>query len=273
MQWTPWQGLLRDREVTEEIQDFLSSRRKFPRMEAATVGRKDMGAFFERQISETTGAATLDERITEAIVLAVGRPSLLIQDGRFEDPDLSVWQTRLNPVRAQIEAVIPSVGRLEVLRHPDFEWLGTAWVIDDRTLVTNRHVAREFVEHREGRLMFRRSFLGEKMGARVDFLEEYGTHDAEELEIQEILYVAPEGIQHPDMALLRLGCSDLLPDPIGLADEDPTDEQLVGVIGYPARDKPQRCRRHVQNLQRYLRCQTIRSGAGHAQHVGARLWA
>ena len=45
----------------------------------------------------------------EAIILAFGRPSILIRDQTFDVPDSTTWQKRLKNVRHNLEAVIPSI--------------------------------------------------------------------------------------------------------------------------------------------------------------------
>ena len=236
MRTTPWQSLMADTEVMDEIQELLVSRKKFPRLEAAPGSRKAVGEYLELSLSGAELPQSTHDLITEAIVLSVGRPSLLIQGGKFEEPQLEIWKRRLDPARDSIQKVIPSVGRVEVFHHPDFEWLGTAWVIDEKVLVTNRHVAEEFAERRGGRFSFRRNFFGESMEARIDFLEEFQATENFELNIEEILFIAPSGSLHPDIALLRVSDSAELPAPIPLADRDPEEGQPIGIIGYPARD-------------------------------------
>ncbi len=181
----------------------------------------------------------------EAIVLAFGRPSLLIRHGSYEEPESDVWQERLAGARRRLEEIIPSVGRLELFHHPDFEWAGTAWVIDERTVVTNRHVAELFAERQAERFGFRLSPSGETIGAAVDFVEEHGVDHDQVVSIDEVLFM--DSSRHaPDVAFLRTGGS--LPAPLELADRDPQRQQVIGVVGYPAWDGRRNGLREMQRI-------------------------
>ena len=225
-------SLRRDAEVMREINELLNSSNEFPRERSLSGGKRAIIEMLEGRDAEFG---------TEAIVLATGRPSLLIKNGSFEEPALKVWRNRLNPLRTTIESVFPSVGRVELRNHPDFDWVGTGWLIkDDRDdiLVTNRHVANEFAELDGNRFVFQTNFVGDTITARVDFREEHLNPESFEIEVEEILFVAPSGRSNPDIALLRVRphFERELPKPLFLADSDPEDEQRIGVIGYPARD-------------------------------------
>jgi endonuclease G len=83
----------------------------------------------------------------EAIVLLEGRPSLLIQDGTFEDPSIDEIGQRLAAARDELLLAIRSVGRLEFLNHPRMSYAGTAWMIDEGVIIINPHVAQVFAEN------------------------------------------------------------------------------------------------------------------------------
>ena len=222
-------SLRKDTEVMREIEELLGSSNEFPRAMHLDRGKRAIIEMLEGKEPEFG---------TEAIVLATGRPSLLIKNGSFEKPDLKVWQKRLDPLRATIDGVIPSVGRIELRNHPGFDWVGTGWLIENEILITNRHVANEFAEQEGNRFVFQANLFGEAITARVDFREEHLNPESFEIEVEEIVYVAPSGRSHPDMAVLKVRphFERELPNPMVLADTDPEDEQRIGVIGYPARD-------------------------------------
>lgn len=189
-----------------------------------------------RAVTEGRALSDADAQdYSEAIVLLDGRPSLLVRDDSFEEPELEYWQTRLNPYRAPLESALRSVGRVELTGHTTYEWVGTAWVIGDRLVATNRHVANVFAQGRGQGFVFRPSPLGGSMTARIDFKEEYQTGAAKEVPVARVLYVAPDEPGQPDMAVLELGTADELPGPVQLAASSRIDGP-VAVVGYPAWD-------------------------------------
>src|SRR5262245_56578904 len=83
-----------------------------------------------------------DQKGLEAIVLLVGRPAILIQEGDFMEPP-KLWADLKN-ARDRIKDSIRRVGRIEVLNDPSLDWLGTGWLAGKDTVLTNRHVAVDF---------------------------------------------------------------------------------------------------------------------------------
>jgi endonuclease G len=75
-------------------------------------------------------------------------------------------------------------------------------------------------------------------GARLDFREEHFQATSFEVEVGQVLYVAEDDDEHPDVALLRLNRDGdaPLPEPIPLAAAGPVPGQTVAVVGYPAFD-------------------------------------
>ncbi len=230
---TPFESLRADREVMEELNEEARSRRKLAFESEAEVGRKAIIAVLENPPSILSPGDPADLQ-SEAIVLANGRPTLLIRNGTFEEPRLQTWKNRLAAGRAALEAVIPAVGRVEVLRHPDYEWLGTAWVVGERLIVTNRHVAELFARGRGGEFAFIKNPFGETVGAQVDFREEHQIPQVFEVNVEKVLYIAAAG--QPDVALMLLTEHGELPEPLKLAARDPARQTPVAVIGYPAHD-------------------------------------
>jgi len=177
----------------------------------------------------------------EAIVLLVGRPVLQVIHNTYEVPLSSEWQQRLNANRANFEKAIPSVGRIEVKNHPDYDWLGTGWLVADNVIVTNRHIANAFAKKKPDQtLEFRHNFRNELMAARIDIREELGQPDEIEFKVEEVLFIAED--DGFDVAFLKVKSTSmdddniLLPTPIKLAASDPVSRTDVVVIGYPAKD-------------------------------------
>ena len=171
----------------------------------------------------------------EAIILVMGRPVLLV---RNDDVDLATletdtWRARLEQARPGLKSAILSVGRIDLDNNPQFDWVGTGWVVADDVIVTNRHVASEFARREGDRFTFRTSFLGQ-MGARVDFKEEFEGPAPDEFRVAEILHIEAE--PGPDMAFLRVDWgSGARRAPIRLAPSTQPGRGIV-VIGYPAKD-------------------------------------
>jgi S1-C subfamily serine protease len=194
----------------------------------------------------------------EAIVLLEGRPAILIQEGDFLPPPHE-W-SRLTDRRAPIREVIARAGRVEVNGHVSLDWLGTGFLVGPTTLMTNRHVAREFCSRAADSWTFRPG-----MTTRIDFLEELGSTATLEFEITETIGIH----DRHDLALLRveMASSDghVLPDPLPVAATEPPDlfERDVYVVGYPAwdsrRNEPEPIRRLFTDIYNVKRLQPGRA--------------
>lgn len=168
---------------------------------------------------------------TEAIIVVYGRPAILVQDGSFFPPP-KPWE-KLEQHRREIEAVLPSVGRIEVSGHPRYEWVGTGFVAGDGLVLTNRHVVKEFsTPVGRGHWEFEPG-----MKVTIDFAEELGGATPQELPITEVVAVHDQ----VDLALLRVAPragKTRLPPPLPLtrAPRRARKGREVYVIGYPAAD-------------------------------------
>ena len=173
----------------------------------------------------------------EAIVLAFGRPTLLIQDNTFAVPELPEWRLRLEPVRTGIDRIIPSIGRIEIKRLPDDMHLGTGWLLTEDIIVTNRHVAAFFSNGSGRTATMAKDPFDRNLKAQIDFREEHARSEAVEHEVVEIVWVEQFDPNLPDMALLKIKRNNFLPPPIELLATLPKpDEAVIAVIGYPAWD-------------------------------------
>jgi endonuclease G len=237
-------SVMRDRRVVDEILAMAHSRSGIPGAAALGVAPETIaralegpaaleGMFGARapQAPQAPGVADL-----EAIILLNGRPSLLVRNKTFELPSSLVWKERLLPHRTGIERSIVSVGRVELLGHDDFDWVGTAWVVGDDTVVTNRHVAAVFAARRGERFVIVDNLAGDPVSARVDFREEHQVGAMHEVAVEEVIFIAEPGLDSADVAFLRLESGANLPRPVRLAERDPELDQVVAVVGYPARD-------------------------------------
>ncbi|MEO8035807.1 MAG: DNA/RNA non-specific endonuclease, partial [Acidobacteriota bacterium] len=173
----------------------------------------------------------------ETIVLRTGRPVLAIAQDKaqliFKPEDSQIWRDRLTAAEPLLTPAIRAVGRVEVSAHPDFSWIGTAWLVGPDVVATNRHVAREFGRANGSSFVFRTGTFGRKMKASIDFLEEFGSRVERVAKVREILHIEEE--DGPDVAFLRIEGAELAP-PIALAELASNAGQQIAVIGYPARD-------------------------------------
>lgn len=190
---------------------------------------------------------------TEAIVLLVGRPAILIQEGRFFAPP-QPW-AKLEQIRDSIEATIQSVGRIEVKGHPAMDWIGTGWLVGPDVVMTNRHVAKEFTRQDGRRWVFEPGMRG-----RIDFREELGGGGSAEFRLTEVIGVHDD----VDLALFRVArraAGKALPPALTLVSRKarPKKGQEVYVIGFPASDSrrndPDEMRRIFDNIYNVKRLQ------------------
>jgi endonuclease G, mitochondrial len=176
----------------------------------------------------------------ETIVLRTGRPVLaVVDDGiqlQFNDVESEVWRSRLENAATLLRNAVRAVGRVEVTAHPQFEWIGTAWLVAPDVIVTNRHVAAEFGRRRGSGFSFRMG-VGGRMRAAIDFREEIGRTATAEFSVLEILHI--EDDDGPDVALLKVADTSgplSLASPLALRRTAAILQQQIAVIGYPARD-------------------------------------
>jgi S1-C subfamily serine protease len=187
-------------------------------------------AALDRAASDSWDTSWMDEEDLlglEAIVVAVGRPAILISAGRF-DPPPAPWE-QLEEHRASIEATLPYVGRIEVRGHPAFDWVATGFVVAPGVLMTNRHVIREFATQQSDRLWQ----IDPDLEVRVDFAEEFGVTAAVEHRVTKVIAVH----RVLDVALLALDDDGQQVGSLPLdKGEHLRPEDPVYVVGYPAAD-------------------------------------
>src|SRR5262245_5140034 len=124
------------------------------------------------------------------------------------------------------------VGRIELLGHPEYDWAGTGFLVNDNILMTTRRVAEQFVENRNGVFQFRPGITtwmdyrspyqcAASAGYRVRAVG--GVHDRYDLALLEV--------ERPQF-------NNTSPTPLALAALPPAqiDNRPVYLIGYPVRD-------------------------------------
>ena len=227
------ESVLCDKPLVEEIKSRVESEVGLPRAEEFNV----KNATLRRAIAGGRAAENFATRpLSEAIILLFGRPVLLVKNNTFEVPPSDEWRTRLFPTKSKIERAIKSVGRIELMEHPSFDWVGTGWMVADNVVVTNRHVAMLFAERKGKRFAFSLNPEGSLIRARIDFKEEYKQNAVFEAGFEKVLFIEELGGSRPDMAVLQLEKHGRLPPPIPLSTRRRARGEFVAVIGYPARD-------------------------------------
>ena len=225
------EDLLRDEPAKRELADLVAAGADVSGDRSADAGRV-------MAVISSAEEAVVDPE-TGKVVRDFIRPVCFIRDGRVQMPRSRTWQSRLFPVRARLEAAIPSVGRVEFTGHPSLRAGGTGWVVDERIIVTNRHVVELFAERRGRGWEAKIEEISDRAyEARVDFREEHRQPrrlQPQEIAIEEIVFVAPA--DGPDLALLRLAKHDGLPEPLPVLDRDLEDGAHVALVGYPAKDR------------------------------------
>lgn len=227
------ESVLGDKPLVEEIRNRVESEVGLPRAEEFNV----RNATLRRAIEGGRPAENFATRpLSEAIILLFGRPVLLVKNNTFEVPPSDEWRTRLFPTKSKIERAIRSVGRIELMEHPSYEWVGTGWMVAENVVVTNRHVAMLFAERKGKKFAFSLNPEGEPIRPRIDFKEEYKQNAVFEAGFEKVLFMEELGGARPDLAVLQLEKHARLPQPIPLSTRKRASGEYVAVIGYPARD-------------------------------------
>jgi endonuclease G len=183
-------------------------------------------------------------KVLELIIRKFGRPAYLVQEDSFDTnntPSTSeLVDEQVNNAKKVIETAIPSVGRINLRnhRHP---WVGSAWVVEENVIVTNRHVASEFAEREGDAFVFIKGPNGRTAKAQLDTVQEYNSPKEKIYRLRKVLWIAPPSGPH-DVAFLSIDeeslDDDKQPVPIDLMDrvtfEDIRVDSWIAVIGYPA---------------------------------------
>ncbi len=165
----------------------------------------------------------------EAIIDAEIRPVIDIIDGKFVSTH-PLW-TQLTtdaPLRQRLETCIKSIGRLELPGHRQLPYGGTAFVVGDGLIMTNRHVAEIFASGLGTHLRFRPG-----AHAGIDFIRERGGRNGQVFTVRRLVMIHP----YWDMALLAVdGIDTRATVPLSLLDARDLKLRDIAVVGYPAFD-------------------------------------
>jgi len=166
----------------------------------------------------------------EAIIEPENRPVLDIVNGTYTEVPWNWEMLAESDVRAAIERVTLSVGRVELPNHPSVPYGGTAFFVGNGLMMTNRHVAELFanglgvsgLKFRPGR------------GSAVDLKQEVVPSPSVVLKVDEVAMIHP----YWDCALLRVSGEHANQPALKLLQREPVDlkGKPVVIIGYPALD-------------------------------------
>jgi phosphatidylserine/phosphatidylglycerophosphate/cardiolipin synthase-like enzyme len=189
----------------------------------------------------TAGAA--GPAIALETIVREGRPALFVAGNSFVRADSliddlsEIVVERLEASRAQVDPVMPMIGRIDVTNHATgLDFLGTGWLIAEDVVVTNRHVAELLATRGVDRYQFVMGRFGEPITASLGFGHERGGPAEPSVALQEVLFIEPPGTG-PDIAFIKVArqVDGTRPKFIPLSETDPVPGQDVVVIGYPAR--------------------------------------
>lgn len=179
----------------------------------------------------------------EAVIRADLRPAYHIARDRIihdSANDLGIFvssssfeaQDQLIAIQDQLERGAHQVGHIRLFG-AFAPYVATGWLVEGDIMVTNQHVARAFV----GRGDFGVPVIPDALRVELNSLDQVETtrHDVSrdhKTTVVEPLYVAGPG--EPDVALFRV--ENTFVEPLGIAEQDASAGQFIGVVGYPERD-------------------------------------
>ena len=89
----------------------------------------------------------------ECSLLLYGRPAVIVNQNQLGS--VSPFWNILEDQREDIEMAQRGVGRIELYGHPEYDWAGTGFLVNEQTLMTTRRTAELFAENRSGNWQFR----------------------------------------------------------------------------------------------------------------------
>lgn len=177
--------------------------------------------FFPEATRSTPGLTARLRGICEGFF----RPTLLIQDNTLGVTPCTTWNRLIEQHRPVLTRVLQGIGCIQ-LEDPDgLTEVGTGFLADDRTVVTNRRVARLLRERPRRGLTWK--VLRDPAGSGRDVFSQHA--------IVGVRHV--EGHGGPDLALLRIEPSGEPPRPLELA-EAAGERDVVAAIGYSGLERP-----------------------------------
>ncbi|TGQ74634.1 MAG: hypothetical protein E5V49_17400 [Mesorhizobium sp.] len=182
-------------------------------------------------------------QIVAESIIKEGRPALLIANDLISEKGVEidaggqVVVDRLKAAAAKVNPVIPLVGRVDVVNFPgSATFLGTAWLVADDVVVTNRHVAELIARWDGGEYRFIPGQLGGKLGVSIDYLHEADRKATASVTVERVIWIETN-TSKADIAFLKVkrGNDGARQGHVEIAEQDAAPGADVAVIGYPAR--------------------------------------
>ncbi len=192
-------------------------------LEAGASGlEKIVGGAAELTADETAGL--------ECVLLLYGRPAILVSGGNLGAVP-SLWNL-LEDQREDVEMAQRGVGRIELLGHPEYDWAGTGFLVNDNVLMTTRRVAEVFIENRNDAWQFRpgiTTWMDYRSGCQSVASAGYRVRSV--VGVHELYDLALLEVERPQV-------NGSAPAPLALAAAPPPQPEgrPVYLIGYPIRD-------------------------------------
>jgi hypothetical protein len=164
------------------------------------------------------------------VLLLYGRPALLVSEGRLGS--VPPFWNLLEDQREEIELAQRGVGRIELLGHPEYDWAGTGFLVNDGVLMTTRRVAELFIENQGGRFQFRPGITTwMNYRSRYQAVSEAGYRVRGVIGVHDVYDLALLEVERPQI-------NGTAPAPLALAAQAPPnlDGRPVYLVGYPVRD-------------------------------------
>jgi V8-like Glu-specific endopeptidase len=250
----------------------------------------EMGIETARKISNDPNIelSSEDELGFEAVVRLIDRPALIVRNDSFPEPPPR-WRHMDRPFRKEIEAVIPSVGRIDVAAGDGREMIGTGFVVSSDLVMTNTHVIEKFADPAPDNTSW-----SIRIGANptIDFKAEHEIPKRKAFRITEVVTAYDrtdsDRLKSLDLALLRVEPLAFdppgarLPGPLRLAKSQPAMASTAGdtsarvkdvyLIGYPWTDNdgqtpPQALAAIFGGITKIKRLQPGEYGANFESHI------
>lgn len=192
--------------------------------------QRDRIARCQRKLLDEQSLGPEEAALYEAIILPQERPAILINQGTFETPPRPWTHLAEAGPRRRLGPAIAAVGRVEISPPGGVPYVGTAFVVGDGLLMTNRHVAAAFAEASGANIRF-----VEGKGANVHFAREENAPDRQETQAHQVARIL---MMHPywDMALLQIPGLAIKPLQLMPIPTEDAAGHSVAVVGHPGRD-------------------------------------
>jgi len=175
-----------------------------------------------------------ESKVRKIIVDGYKRPSFIIKNNTFDPSTSEYWSRILSDYTGPLSAILPSIGRIELVHSKSLEYVGTGFLVDRDIVMTNRHVTNHFLERVNDKYEWKK-INGNTIKAKIDYLEEEGNSSQLEIDFTEILHIEP--YPGPDVAFFRV---EMGPGqkPLELGSGGSIKDVVV-TIGYPMSNESQ----------------------------------